>query len=162
MDGLVKLSFYCFAASSISLAASAVCYILFTVGRVRLQQATMTTATGTTVTSSRAEITPGSVSAGRFGSLLAWFGMIMAFFAVLTRSIAAERVPLSNMFEFSLTFVFAISLIYVMFERFYKTRHLGSIAMTIAFAMTVYIWMLPADLREVNPLIPALQGKSVV
>jgi cytochrome c-type biogenesis protein CcsB len=122
----------------------------------------MATSAGTTVTSSRAEFSPGSAAAGQIGSLLAWFGMVTAFFAVLTRSIAAERVPLSNMFEFSLTFVFAISLIYVIFERVYKTRHLGAIVMAIAFGMTAYMWMLPADLREVNPLIPALQAKPIM
>ena len=37
MEALVKLSFYCFAASSISLAASAVSYIMFTVGRVKVR-----------------------------------------------------------------------------------------------------------------------------
>jgi cytochrome c-type biogenesis protein CcsB len=162
MEGLVKLSFYCFAAASLSLGASAFCYILFTVGRVRLQQATMATSAGTTVTSSKAEFSPESISAGRFGSILAWFGVLMAFFAVLTRSIAAERVPLSNMYEFSLTFTFAVTLIYVIFERFYKTRHLGAIVMLIAFGMTVYMWMLPADLREVNPLIPALQARPIM
>lgn len=162
MEGLVKLSFYCFAASSLSLGASATSYILFTVGRVRLQHATMQTSTGTTVSSSRAQFSPGSESAGRFGTLLAWFGLVMAFFAVLTRSLAAERVPLSNMYEFSLTFTFALALLYVIFERFYKTRHLGAIVMSIAFAMTVYMWMLPASMREVDPLIPALQARPIM
>lgn len=162
MESLVKLSFYCFAAGSLSLGASAISYIIFTVGRVRLQQATIQTSTGTTVTSSRAEFSPGSDSAARFGTLLAWFGMIMTFFAVLTRSIAAERVPLSNMYEFSLTFTFALALLYVIFERFYKTRHLGAIVMSIAFGMTVYMWMLPVSMREVDPLIPALQARPIM
>jgi cytochrome c-type biogenesis protein CcsB len=162
MEGLVKLSFYCFAAASFSLGASAFCYILYTVGKVRLQQATLRTSTGTTITSSTAQFSPGSESAARFGSLLAWFGMAMAFFAVLTRTIAAERIPMANMFEFSLTFTFVISAMYVIFERVYKTRHLGAIVMSLAFGMTLYMWMLPADLREVNPLIPALQARPIM
>lgn len=162
MEGLVKLSFYCFAAGSLSLGASAVSYILYTVGRVGLQRATMQTTAGTTVTSSHAHFAPGSDSAGRFGTLLSWFGMVMMFLAVLTRSIAAGRVPISNMYEFSLSFTFALTLMYVLCERFYKTRHLGPIVMSIAFAMTIYMWMLPANMREVDPLIPALQARPIM
>jgi len=162
MEGLVKLSFYCFASASFSLAAAMLCYIAFTVGRVRLQHAIMTTPEGTTISASRAEFSPAPESFGGFGTMLAWFGVVMAFFAVLTRTIAAGHLPISNMFEFSLTFVFAISAIYVVFERVYKTRHLGAIVMAIAFGMTLYMWMLPADMREVNPLIPALQAKPIM
>lgn len=162
MEALVKLSFYCFAASSVSLAAAAMSYIVYSVGRVRVRQATMATSAGSTISASQAEFLPASAAAGRFGSMLTAFGAFFAFLAVLFRSIAAERVPLSNMFEFSLTFVLAISLMYLIFERSYGTRQLGSIVITIAFLMTVYIWLLPADLREVDPLIPALQARPIM
>ncbi len=162
METLVKLSFYCFAASSISLAASALGYIVFSVGRVRVRQATMATSTGSTVSTSHAEFLPASAGAGSFGSMLVAFGAFFAFLAILFRGIAAERVPLSNMFEFSLTFTFAISLMYLIFERSYGTRQLGSIVVSIAFLMTVYIWMLPTNLREVDPLIPALQARPIM
>jgi cytochrome c-type biogenesis protein CcsB len=162
MEALVKLSFYCFAASSISLAASALSYIMFTVGRVKVRRATLATSTGTTISASRAEFSPGSAGAGRFGSMLAAFGAFFAFLAILFRGIAAERVPLSNMFEFSLTFVFAITIMYLIFERMYKTRQLGAIVISLAFLMTVYLWILPAELREVDPLIPALQARPIM
>jgi cytochrome c-type biogenesis protein CcsB len=162
MEALVKLSFYCFAASSVSLAAAAVSYIAFSVGRVKVRQATLATSTGTTISASHAEFTPGSAGAGRFGSMLAAFGAFFAFLAILFRGIAAERVPLSNMFEFSLTFVFAISIMYLIFERVYGTRQLGAIVITLAFLMTVYLWILPAELREVDPLIPALQARPIM
>lgn len=162
METLVKLSFYCFAASSVSLAASALGYIVFSVGRVRVRQATMATSTGSTVSTSHAEFLPASAAAGSFGTMLAAFGAFFAFLAILFRGIAAERVPLSNMFEFSLTFTFAISVMYLIFERSYGTRQLGSIVVSIAFLMTVYIWMLPTYLREVDPLIPALQARPIM
>ena len=162
MEALVKLSFYCFAASSLSIGASALCYIIYSVGKVRVRQATMATSTGSTVSTSHAEFSPGSESAGRFGSMLVMFGAFFAFLAILFRGIAAERVPLSNMFEFSLTFTFAITFMYIIFERIYNTRQLGSIVVSIAFLMTVYIWILPADLREVDPLIPALQARPIM
>lgn len=162
MEALVKLSFYCFAASSISLGAAALSYVTYAIGRVRVQQTTLATTVGTTVTSSKAVFGPASQSAGRFGTMLASFGAFFAFLAVLLRSIAAERVPLSNMYEFSLTFTLAISVIYLAFERMYGIRQLGAVVITIAFLMTVYIWLLPVELREVDPLIPALQARPIM
>lgn len=162
MDQLVKLSFYCFAATSIALAAGALSYIAYAIGRVRVKRSTLTTSVGTTVSASRAEFGPSSLAAGRFGTMLTGFGAFFAFLAVLFRSLAAERLPTSNMFEFSLTFVLAISVIYLVFERMYGIRQLGAIVISIAFLMTVYIWSLPVEMREVNPLIPALQARPIM
>ena len=162
METLVKLSFYCFAASSLALGAASLSYIVYSVGRVRVRRATMQTSAGTTVTSSSADFLPGNIGAGQFGSLLTWFGGIFAFLAVLLRTIAAERLPIANMYEFSLTFVLALCIIYIIFERIYGIRQLGAIVVTIGFGMTLYIWALPADLREVTPLIPALQAKPIM
>lgn len=162
METLVKLSFYCFAASSLALGAATLSYILYSVGRVRVRRATMATSAGTTVTSSTADFLPGNIGAGQFGTLLTWFGGIFAFLAVLFRTIAAERLPLSNMYEFSLMFVLAICVMYLIFERMYGIRQLGAVVVTIGFGMTLYIWALPADLREITPLIPALQAGPIM
>lgn len=162
MEGLVKLSFYCFAASSIAIAASAISYIVYSVGRIRVRRAMMATSAGTTVSGSVAEFGPGAAGAGRFGTMLAWFGFVFAFLSVLFRSIVAHRLPTSNMYEFSLTFLLCITTIYLIFEHMYHVKQLGAIVMTIAFGMSLYIWALPADLREVNPLIPALNNRPIM
>lgn len=162
METLVQLSFYCFAASSVALGAASLSYIAYTIGRVKVRRATMTTTMGTTVTSSTADFSPGSNSAGRYGNLLAWFGAIFAFLSVLFRTIAAERLPTANMYEFSLTFILAISIIYIAFERMYSIKQLGAVVMPIAFGMSLYVWSLPADLREITPLIPALQARPIM
>ena len=162
MDTLVKLSFYCFAASSVALGMAALSYIAYTVGRVRVRRTTMATSAGTTVTSSSADFAPGNIAFGRWGSMLTWFGAVFAFLAVLFRTIAAERLPTANMYEFSLTFVLAISIIYIAFERMYDIRQLGAVVLPIAFGMTLYIWSLPADMREITPLIPALQARPIM
>ncbi len=162
MDTLVKLSFYFFAATSVALGAASVCYIAYAIGRVRVRRATLATSAGTTVTSSSADFAPGNVSFGQWGSLLTWFGAFFAFGAVLFRTIAAERLPTANMYEFSLTFVLAITIMYIIFERMYGIRQLGAIVMPIAFGMTLYIWSLPADMREITPLIPALQARPIM
>ena len=65
MEALVKLSFYCFAAASVSLGAAAISYIMYTVGRVRMRQTALSTPTGTTVSATRPELVPGSDGAGR-------------------------------------------------------------------------------------------------
>jgi cytochrome c-type biogenesis protein CcsB len=162
MESLVKLSFYCFAASSIALSASFVSYVLHTVGRVRVRRASLRTSAGTTVTASTAEFVPGWTSAGRFGTLLGWFGTVLVGMAVLFRAIAAERGPYSNMYEFSLAFVFVLALVYLIFERAYGTRQLGALSMSIAVAMSLYIWSLPSHMREVDALNPALQNKPLM
>jgi cytochrome c-type biogenesis protein CcsB len=162
MEALVQLSFYSFAASSLALGAAAISYIVYSIGRVHVQRTTLTTSAGTTVSGSSTQFGPGIVSAGQYGTILTWFGLAFAFLAVLFRTIAAERLPTANMYEFSLTFVLAISIMYVIFERLYQIRHLGAIVLPIAFGMTLYIWSLPADLREITPLIPALQARPIM
>ena len=162
MEALVKLSFYCFAAASIAIGASAVCYLAYTVGRVRVRQAAMTTGTGFTVVGRSVELAPEVVGAGRFGTMLGWFGVGFAGLAVLLRSIAAGRLPISNMYEFSLTFILLIGLVYLLFERWYGVRQLGAIVLPIAAGMAVYVWTLPVELREVDALIPALQNRPLM
>lgn len=162
MEGLVKLSFYCFTAASIALAGASVCYLVYAIGRIRVRQAMLATSAGTTVTATSAEFGPGSVGAGRFGTLLAWFGVLFAGLAVLTRTIAAERGPYSNMYEFSLAFIFAVTLIYMIFERLYEVKQLGAIVITIAFGMSLYVWTLPTSMREVDTLNPALQNQPLM
>lgn len=158
MDGLVRFSFYAFAASSMSIIAAALAYIVFSVGRVRVLKQTMATSTGHTVTSSRLEQDAGPIGYARWGTLLTWFGMFFAGVAVVTRWIAAGHFPLSNMYEYSLVFLFSVSLMYIIFERMYGVRQIGAIVLTIAALMSLYIWSLDPGMREVNPLIPALQA----
>ena len=162
MEALVKLSFYCFAAASIALAASAVCYLAYAVGRVRLRQTALATSAGTTVVGRTAALEPGWSGAGRFGTMLAWFGVAFQGLSIALRTIAAERLPLSNMYEFSSTFIFLVALVYLLFERSYGVRHLGVIVLPLTVGMALYVWSLPVELREVDALIPALQNRPLM
>lgn len=161
METLVRLSFYSFTAASLALGLAALAYVAFAVGRIRVRQAALTTGTGTTVTARTAEYAPGPVSLGRYGTMLASFGLVFQGLAILFRVLASKSAP-SNMYEFSLIFVFAVTLIYLLFERFYGVRHLGAIVLPIAVGMALYVWSLPANLREINPLIPALQNQPLM
>ena len=162
MEALVRLSFYCFAAASIALGASAICYVAYAVGRVRVRQATLTTSAGTTVVSRTADFEPATLGLGRFGTMLAWFGVVFQGLSIALRTIAAGRLPVSNMYEFSSTFIFLVALIYLLFERSYKVRQPGAIVLPIAVGMVLYVWSLPAGLREVDALIPALQNRPLM
>ena len=162
METFVQLSFYCFAAGSIAAAAAWLCYVVFGVGKVRVQRTQLATTAGTSVTASTAEFGPGPEAIGRFGSLLAWFATILMGLSVAFRTIASERGPYSNMYEFSLAFIFVLLLVYLIFERKYEIKHLGGIVMTIVVAMSLYVWSLPADMREINPLNPALQNRPLM
>ncbi|HEU0164291.1 MAG TPA: c-type cytochrome biogenesis protein CcsB [Thermomicrobiales bacterium] len=162
MDGLVRFSFYCFAASSMSLWVAAAAYIVYAVGRVRVSQRTMMTSAGTSVTSTGAEFGPGEIGFGRIGTMMAFFGAFFAGISILLRAIAANHVVLSNMYEYSLVFVFFCSTSYLIIERVYGVRQLGAIVITIAALMTAYIWYLPAEMREINPVVPALQAGMIM
>ena len=75
METLVRLSFYCFAAATFALVASAACYLAYAVGRVRLRQRMLTTNAGTTLVAHEASLEPAALGVGRFATLLAWFGV---------------------------------------------------------------------------------------
>jgi cytochrome c-type biogenesis protein CcsB len=162
MESLVRLSFYCFAAATIAFVASAACYLAYAVGRVRLRRTTLATNTGTTVVAHEASLEPASLGIGRFATLLAWFGVAFQAASIIFRTMAGGRLPLSNMYEFSCTFVLLAGVVYLLFERWYGVRQLGAIVLPLVVGMCAYIWLLPADLREVNALIPALQNRPLM
>jgi cytochrome c-type biogenesis protein CcsB len=162
MEALVRLSFYCFAAATIAFVASAACYLAYAVGRVRLRQRTLATSAGTTLVAHEASLEPAALGVGRFATLLAWFGVAFQAASILLRTVAGGRLPLSNMYEFSTTFVLLAGVVYLLFERWYGVRQLGAIVLPLVVAMCGYVWLLPADLREVNDLIPALQNRPLM
>jgi cytochrome c-type biogenesis protein CcsB len=162
MDALVRLSFYCFTAATIAFVAAAFCYLAYAIGRIRLRHAALTTSAGTTVVATAAEFDPASPSVGRFATLLAWFGVTFQALSILLRVIAAGRPPLSNMYEFSCVFMLLAGFVYLLFERWYGVRHLGAIVLPLIVAMAAYVWSLPAELREVSGLIPALQNPPLM
>jgi cytochrome c-type biogenesis protein CcsB len=162
MESLVRLSFYFFTAATLAFAASAACYLAFAVGRVRLRRRTLATPIGATLVSHEASFEPAALGIGRFATLLAWFGVVFQALSILLRSIASGRIPLSNMYEFSSTFILLAGIVYLLFERWYGVRQLGALVLPLIVAMCAYVWTLPAGLREVGPLIPALQNPPLM
>lgn len=162
MESMVRLSFYCFAAASFAFVGAAVCYLAYAIGRIHLQRTALATPAGPALVGHGASLAPGSLGVGRFATLLAWFGVVFQAISVLLRTIAAGHPPLSNMYEFSSTFILLAGLVYLLFERWYGVRQLGAIVLPLIVAMCAYVWSLPADMREVNALIPALQNRPLM
>lgn len=162
MESLVRLSFYCFAASSMCVVASAIAYIVFAIGRIRLQRQTLAMPTGQTISSSSFSQEAWPTGFARWGTMLAAFGAFFSGLAIVLRWSAAEHFPLSNMYEYSIFFIFILSSLHLIFERMYKVRQLGALTMSIAAAMSLYVWSLPTGMREVNPVIPALQANTIM
>ncbi|HET7095496.1 MAG TPA: c-type cytochrome biogenesis protein CcsB [Thermomicrobiales bacterium] len=161
MQALVMLSFYSFAAGTLAYVLATVCYLVYAVGRIRIRRAALA-GPGAPVVGATATLESADPAIGRYGTMLAWFGVVFQGISVALRTAASGHIPLSNMYEFSSTFVFLIGLLYLLFERHYGVRQLGAIVMPIALGMIAYVWALPADLREVNPLIPALQNRPMM
>ena len=157
MEGLVRFSFYLFAGGSMAVFAAAIMYIMYAVGRVRFQRAHVSTPSGQTVGTSSLHAEEGPVGYARWGTMLTVLGAVTFGGAFIARWGATEHFPLSNMYEYSMLFVFFVCVIQLVFERIYKVRQLGAIVMSIAALMSLYIWSLPTHMREVDALIPALQ-----
>jgi cytochrome c-type biogenesis protein CcsB len=162
MESLVRLSFYCFAAATLAFVAAMICYLAYAVGRIRLRRTVLATHVGTALVGHTASHEPASLGIGRFATLLAWFGVGFQALSILLRTVAAGHLPLSNMYEFSSTFILLAGGVYLLFERWYGVRHLGAIVLPLIVAMAAYVWSLPPDLREVNALIPALQNQPLM
>ena len=159
MDSLVRLSFYCFTAATLALVGAAVCYLIYGAGFLRLARGQVQTAGGHGMTSTVTRLAsgPAPLGIGRFATTLGWFAVLFQGMAVVLRFSATRHGP-TNMYDFSLIFVFAVALIYMLMERYYRVRQVGAIVFTVALLMALYIWSLPAWMREVNPVIPALQS----
>lgn len=162
MRTVVMLSFYAFAAATIAFGAAALCYLAFAVGRVRLRRTALATTAGPVAVGPSVALDGGDPAVGRFATMLLWFGVAFQGISIALRTVAAGHLPVSNMYEFSSTFVVLIGLVYLLFERHYGVRQLGAVVAPVALGMIAYVWSLPAGLREVNPLIPALQNRPLM
>jgi cytochrome c-type biogenesis protein CcsB len=92
---------------------------------------------------------------GRYGTIFAWLGVVFLAGSLITRWVAAGHGPFSNMYEYSLSFAWGISLSYVLVERRYKARSLGAFVLPVAAILLWYASTLPS---QIDPLMPALQN----
>lgn len=101
------------------------------------------------------------VLAGKVAVAVTVLAALVHLGALVTRGIAAERMPWGNMYEFvlSVTFVGSVAWLYVLYRR-PAIRHLG---LFVATAMVVLLGIAGMVLyTEVAPLLPALKSSWFV
>lgn len=94
--------------------------------------------------------------AGNIGMSLTWLGTLLLGLAILFRGLSAGRVPMGNMYEFSLAAGFAVSLTYCLMSISRDLRWLGvfitvPVLLDLGLALTVLY-------AESSQLVPALNS----
>ena len=99
-------------------------------------------------------------AASRIGLLLTWLGFVFHLGGVVTRGLAAGRVPWGNMYEFSITASLAVAIVYLIFVQRYKLQWLG-LGVTLVVAAVLGLATL-ALYTPAGPLVPALHSYWLV
>ncbi|MGL4985646.1 MAG: c-type cytochrome biogenesis protein CcsB [Treponemataceae bacterium] len=92
---------------------------------------------------------------GRIAYSIIFSAFFIQTMAIIFRSIAAKRLPLTNQYEFATSFAWGIVLCFFIFERLYKFKALGTFVSPIVFLIIGYASMQNKAIRE---LMPALQS----
>jgi len=104
---------------------------------------------------------------GKMGSLAAWGGVYAGGSALLLRWFESYQflggeighAPVSNLYEVFILLCCIISIIYLAFERRYKTTGLGAFVMfLVAAAVFFTVWLGSIGQADIKPLVPALQS----
>ncbi|MFF0339954.1 c-type cytochrome biogenesis protein CcsB [Kribbella sp. NPDC004875] len=99
-------------------------------------------------------------AASRIGLLLTWLAFVLHLGGVVTRGLAAERVPWGNMYEFSITASLAVAIVYLIFVQRYKLQYLG---LGVTFVISAVLGLATLALyTPAGPLVPALHSYWLV
>ncbi|GAA0951790.1 c-type cytochrome biogenesis protein CcsB [Kribbella koreensis] len=99
-------------------------------------------------------------AASRVGLLLTWLAFLLHLTGVVTRGLAAGRVPWGNMYEFSITSSLAVAAVYLLFVHRAKLQWLG-LGVTLFVAAVLGLATL-ALYTPAGPLVPALHSYWLV
>ncbi len=97
---------------------------------------------------------------GRIGLSLTVLGLLLHLVGVVSRGLAADRVPWGSMYEFTITVSLAVAAAYVYLVRRYRARWLG--LLVTGFLVTVLGIAVIVLYRPVGPLVPALHSYWLV
>jgi cytochrome c-type biogenesis protein CcsB len=101
-----------------------------------------------------------AAAASRIGLLLTYLAFLLHLAGVVTRGLAAGRVPWGNMYEFSITASLAVAAVYLLFVHRYKLQWLG-LGVTVVIAAVLGLATL-ALYTPAGPLVPALHSYWLV
>ncbi|MHB8075169.1 c-type cytochrome biogenesis protein CcsB [Desulfosporosinus fructosivorans] len=97
---------------------------------------------------------------GRLATYLTIIAVIANTFAIIFRMMISGHPPLTNGYEFLLTFVWGIMVVYLFAEYRYKLKTLGAFVMPIAFLLLMFIIMtMGPEERIAHAIPPALKSK---
>jgi cytochrome c-type biogenesis protein CcsB len=154
---MYDLSQYAYVASFVALALAAVVYASYGVTRRRLAVAGGGDGGDETVSLGRGPAV--SASLGRWGTILIINAFVFLTGALTFRWIAAGHGPFSNMYEFSLAFVWGTLAAHLYFEFRYGLRSLAILVLPVCLAMLAYASTVSS---KIDPLVPALQNNLLL
>jgi cytochrome c-type biogenesis protein CcsB len=103
----------------------------------------------------------------KVGSALVWSGIAMGFIGFFARwresyliNFDYGHIPVSNLYEVFVVFSVFTSILYLYFERRYKTRALGGFVMTVVTAALGFLmwYQFAQSANTIEPLVPALKS----
>lgn len=92
---------------------------------------------------------------GNYATQIVRIGFLFHTIALIARTIGAGRLPLTNQYEFATSFAWGIALCFIIFEKKYDFRAMGTFVLPIIFIIIGYAGM---QNKGVRPLMPALQS----
>jgi ABC-type transport system involved in cytochrome c biogenesis permease subunit len=99
----------------------------------------------------------------RYASCLAMFGLLCNFLALAYHVSYSHRLPLSNGYEFMMSFVFITVLSYLIYEKRGRHAVAGAAVMLINVLLMVSIMVLmPQQIGQAGPLMPALKSPWLI
>ena len=97
---------------------------------------------------------------GRLATLVTVVALVADFAAIVVRMIVSGHPPLSNGYEFLITFVGGIIAVYLFAEFRYKLKSLGAFVLPIPFLLLMFIIMtMGPDERIAQAIPPALKSQ---
>lgn len=104
---------------------------------------------------------------GKVASTLTWTAVLFGFVGLMVRwyesyLIAPDvgHIPISNLYEVFILFCLITAVLYLHYERLFKTRQLGAFVLIVINAAVGFILWYTFDRQahEIQPLVPALQS----
>jgi cytochrome c-type biogenesis protein CcsB len=155
-----KMAVYALEAGIAMTVLALIAYILYAVSGVR---AARLAAAGVPMSTGRVGFVSGprTSSIGHYATILGWLGFMLLGASLVFRTIATGHGPFSNMYEFSVAFAWGILGAYYWFERKYRQRVLGILALPVALGLLLYAISIPEG-AAIEPLVPALQNNLLL
>ncbi|MDO4961312.1 MAG: c-type cytochrome biogenesis protein CcsB [Eubacteriales bacterium] len=97
----------------------------------------------------------GNRRTAKIGRFCVAAGFVLHFICIVSRGIAAGRLPLTNQYEFASAFAWGIALCFLIFTGIYQFDILGSFIAPVIFLVIGYASM---QSKEIHALMPALQS----